>query len=349
MSTAATSFAPSATVWIMDLLDRDDVGLLSTSPAARQRVTVRDCIVRGAVRCLVFMAERHGWAPEDWPRASAFGPYPTLASSACTAAAAGGHLAMLKLLRDHECEWDEDTCVRAAAGGRLDCLRFALDRGCPCNVATCAAAAAGGRGGDINCLRLLLDRFPLGCAATPGAEETVVAAAAGEGRLAFLHLLHARGWKWNASACSAAALGGFTCCLDFLLSCDCPCDETAVEHAAMAGAMACLVLAVERGAPTSLAAAEAAARNGNEDCLQYLLFRLTEKMRRQYSRPCAIAAAEGGRVECLSLLMMYADRAAVDWDWEVMERRASPQSDAKTWIATARQMLLSSSATTAAF
>lgn len=224
------------------------------------------------------------------------------------------------------------------------CLQFALDQGCPCNIDACALAAVGERG-NIDCLRLLLDRFPLGKAApVPAAQQRAVcAAAAAEGRVACLQLLHARGWEWDATACASAALGGFTCCLDYLLTQQCPCDETAAEHAAMAGTMACLVLVGERGAPLSIAAAEAAARNGNVDCLQYLLFRMSEEMRRTCSAPCALAAAEGGSVECLGLLLKAqqedkgsSSNNAKEWNWAVMERRANPHSSAKAWIATVR-------------
>lgn len=330
-----SSYSSSAE-WFATLLDRDDVCLLSVSPAARQRFTIRDCIARGAVRCLNFMAEHWGCAPEDWPRvvAGAFGlPHQSFASG-CAAAAAAGHLPMLKLLRERECEWDEDTCTRAAANGHLDCLQFALDMGCPCDIEASMVAAAESRCRDVDCLRLLLDRFPDGC--TVAAQPSIAAAAAAVGRLTCLQLLHARGWAWDGTACAAAALGGFPCCLDLLLSNNCPCDELAAEHAAMAGAISCLVLAVERGAPIGLGAAEAAARNGNDDCLQYLLFRMSEEMGRRCSGPCAIAAAEGGSVECLALLLKHAGGAADCWNWELMERRASPRSDAKAWIAAAR-------------
>lgn len=45
-----------------------------------------------------------------------------ISCSLCTLAAKGGHLEILKWLRERECYWDQDTCSGAAEGGHLETL-----------------------------------------------------------------------------------------------------------------------------------------------------------------------------------------------------------------------------------
>ena len=46
-------------------------------------------------------------------------------------AAEGGHLEVLKWLREHDCVWDARTVEQATAAGHGDVLQWALDNGCP--------------------------------------------------------------------------------------------------------------------------------------------------------------------------------------------------------------------------
>jgi hypothetical protein len=47
-------------------------------------------------------------------------------------AAAGGHLEVLKWLREEGCPWDADACACAArGGGQMEVLRWARANGCP--------------------------------------------------------------------------------------------------------------------------------------------------------------------------------------------------------------------------
>jgi hypothetical protein len=48
-------------------------------------------------------------------------------------AAEGGHLQVLKLAREHDCPWDEQTCEKAAEGGHLEVLKWAREHDCPWN------------------------------------------------------------------------------------------------------------------------------------------------------------------------------------------------------------------------
>jgi len=62
----------------------------------------------------------------------------------CEYAAKGGHLRVLKWLRENGCPWDESTCEKAAEGGHLEVLKWARENGCPWNWLTCAKAAERG-------------------------------------------------------------------------------------------------------------------------------------------------------------------------------------------------------------
>ena len=64
--------------------------------------------------------------------------------TACTSAAAGGHLETIKYLHFMECPWDESTANAAAEGGHLDILQWIIPRGCPSNNLTQLSAASRG-------------------------------------------------------------------------------------------------------------------------------------------------------------------------------------------------------------
>ena len=53
------------------------------------------------------------------------------AASTCSAAARGGHLAVLQWARANGCPWDAWTCAYAARDGHLAVLGWALANGCP--------------------------------------------------------------------------------------------------------------------------------------------------------------------------------------------------------------------------
>jgi len=61
--------------------------------------------------------------------------------TACRAAARGGHLEVLRRLRDCGYGWDKTTCTYAAASGCLEVLEWAHSQGCPCSYAECRSAA----------------------------------------------------------------------------------------------------------------------------------------------------------------------------------------------------------------
>jgi|MDSY01.2.fsa_nt_gb hypothetical protein len=49
----------------------------------------------------------------------------------CEAAASGGYLEELKVLRENGCPWDELTCANAAGADHLEMLQWARANGCP--------------------------------------------------------------------------------------------------------------------------------------------------------------------------------------------------------------------------
>jgi hypothetical protein len=63
---------------------------------------------------------------------------------ACSLAACGGNLEVLKWLRRTGCPWDQWACYFAARGGHLEVLTWLRDARFPWTAATCAAAAASG-------------------------------------------------------------------------------------------------------------------------------------------------------------------------------------------------------------
>ena len=86
-------------------------------------------------------ARQNGWQLDSHARdvvmSRYFGPnYPTTVDAWIPAyAAAGGHLEVLKYLRELQYPWDEKTCEYAAAGGHLEVLKYAHENGCPWDIA----------------------------------------------------------------------------------------------------------------------------------------------------------------------------------------------------------------------
>ena len=64
--------------------------------------------------------------------------------SLCQAAARGGNLEELKVLRAEGWPWDKFTCSWAANGGHLKVLQWARENGCPWDEETCYWATHGG-------------------------------------------------------------------------------------------------------------------------------------------------------------------------------------------------------------
>lgn len=61
---------------------------------------------------------------------------------ACVFAAGGGHLGVLKWLRENGCPWESRTLVWAAGGGHLEVVKWAHEQGCPWDSRMRGAAVA---------------------------------------------------------------------------------------------------------------------------------------------------------------------------------------------------------------
>ena len=142
----------------------------------------------------------------------------------CEAAARGGHLEELKVLRANGCPWDEQTCSHAAAGGNLVVLQWARANGCPRDEETCSLAAGGGIFSRLHCVNR-------------------------SGRFEVLQWLHANGCPWNADTCEEAARHGDLEMLQWPRANGCPWDRFTCQFAAQCGHLEVLKWARANGCP----------------------------------------------------------------------------------------------------
>ena len=148
------------------------------------------------------------------PRSTAFAyPAPRLClRQACSLAARGGHLEVLKWLHNTGCPWNE-SCYAAAAGGHLEVVNWLHSTGCTWNEWTCYAAAAGGH-------------------------------------LEVVKWLHNAGCPWDSATCGAAASGGHLATLQWTREHGCPWDADLVRaHSARGGNVDILRWLDDQGVP----------------------------------------------------------------------------------------------------
>ena len=119
--------------------------------------------------------------------------------STAAAAAAGGHLGVLRWLREQGYPWDEQVVANAAAGGHLHVIAWAREHGCPWDETACVSAVACER-------RLEVVRWLRGQGAPM--DELTAAEAAEGGHAELLELLHELDCPWDGRTCAAAARGG---------------------------------------------------------------------------------------------------------------------------------------------
>lgn len=133
-------------------------------------------------------------------------PLPKRASESflCWKAARGGHVEVLKWLRERGCAWDASTCSAAARGGHLDALKWLRRRRCPFPSGSCTNSVCRKTEGAEGHAEMLMRLWGGGC---PWDDESCRLAAEG-GHLDLLKWLRANGCPWGAGACSAAAQGG---------------------------------------------------------------------------------------------------------------------------------------------
>ena len=164
---------------------------------------------------------------------SGSGSSPRHPPGTCSAAAVGGHLAVLRWAHEHGAPWDQNTCEASAGRGHLHCLQWAHDNGCPWSRDTTAWASRGARGASLKCLRYALEQ---GCEYDG---EEMVSSAAGAGHIEHLAFLHDI-WEvpYTTQTCLTAAMNGQLEVLKWLRQREPPCPwgagccalSTLVQH-----------------------------------------------------------------------------------------------------------------------
>ena len=181
---------------------------------------------------------------------------------ACDGAAWGGHLELLKYLREKGCAWSEETCVTAANGAHLHVLKWLRECGCPWYLDIMCAAAAGS--GNLEIMQWVHDN---GC---PWNNYTCACAAAA-GHLEILKWLRENGCPWDDVTCRYAATHGHLEVLKWARGNECPWNDETCDSAAKHGQLETLKWSHENGCPWSEIAWKRAAAYGRWECLQYLV------------------------------------------------------------------------------
>jgi hypothetical protein len=130
----------------------------------------------------------------------------------CEAAARGGQLEKLKVLRANGCPWNWVTCAWAAWGGHLKLLQWAHANNCPWDRWTCSGAAYGGH------LEVLQWLCTNGC---PWDNMTCLSAAMC-GHLEVLQWARANGCTWTKRTLVKARARGYHELVNWAITNGCP-------------------------------------------------------------------------------------------------------------------------------
>ncbi len=161
----------------------------------------------------------------------------------CRMAARGGHLDMLKCLREHDFEWNSDVCFHSASYKHYDLLKWSMEMGCPVNEKVCFALA---EHGELELLKLAKSYFDKQLK-TEDSTFFTSRAASYASRTGHLHVL-----KW-------------------LKEQNCPIDEDSYDSAAYGDHMNILEWLFEQNVPKGNWAMVSAAEKGNINVLNWLL------------------------------------------------------------------------------
>lgn len=162
--------------WCENMWARDDADMLaadavlSEMETSESRGAMLGATAAAAVRCVEWLAARHGWLDGKWmltvrdiDNAAGAGGARMMrlfverggaapSRSACAAAAAAGNLECLAYLHERVgCAWDWVTCMLAAQAGHLECLAYAHEHGCEWDAHYTVCVAA--KEGHADCLR----------------------------------------------------------------------------------------------------------------------------------------------------------------------------------------------------
>jgi len=134
--------------------------------------------------------------------------------------------------------------------------------------------------------------------------RSLCAAAAGNGHIDCLKLLHEHNCPWDARTCEAAAKGNHWCCLKYAHEHKCRWDRSTNDVAALKGHLECLKYSLENGLNDSTYLLEVAAGNGHMAVLQYLVEERLIGFRYASYAACQCAASSGN-MECLMYLNQH--------------------------------------------
>jgi hypothetical protein len=177
-------------------------------------------------------------------------------------AARGGHLELVKHLREKGCEWDEWTCAAAAQEGHVHVLEYLRTNGCPWNSDACSCAAGGDQ---LDTLKWLREH---GC---PWDRYAMVYAVEA-GKFASLKWMREHGCTgWDADLFATAVIYGSLKILMWMHENGCPWDQEATEFAAGDGNLEILKWLHENGCPISDEACSSAAETASWECLKFLV------------------------------------------------------------------------------
>lgn len=154
----------------------------------------------------------------------------------CDFAAAGGHIRVLKLLREYALPWCSDTATMCAKHGHLECLEWLQEQTCPLDYGWCFREAA--INGHVHIVRWLMARWQ----PEDGDEyfdEDLLEGVAGNGdeAMAVLELAKELGTRFDdkADLVSIAAQFGELRCAKWLVEQGAPIDPEALPACAATG------------------------------------------------------------------------------------------------------------------
>ena len=128
-------------------------------------------------------------------------------------------------------------------------------------------------------------------------EKSVCCLAAAGGHLECLQYLHVNGCPWDYDACAIAALRGHSDCLKYLHENGCQWDNEIVSYAEEGGHLNCLKYAHEQGLSWDELITRILCNNGHLDVLQYAIGSGCP-----FDSLAAFAAAANGHIDCLTYL-----------------------------------------------
>jgi|AntAceMinimDraft_5_1070358.scaffolds.fasta_scaffold05463_4 hypothetical protein len=272
---------------IVSRLDDTDILMLSYTSRSLSEVRKATALPKKSYRVYDFMQSE---ARMRWAIANGC----ELDERLCSYAAVGGHLAVLKGLRDAGCAWDEDVCECAASGNHIDVLQWARLQGCPWNGKTCGAAAASGLIETLQWVRTN------GC---PWNANTC-ARAARTGNFEVLRWARENGCSWSASTCACAAEGGFFDILKWAHSEGCPLGSIVFEGAAINGDIVILDWLWSNECAFDGLAANYAAGEGHVHVLEWMEAMYADMIWEFDCRSeISAAAAENGHIAVLSWVL----------------------------------------------